>query len=149
MVSFGGQPEPVQIATMLGLRNPDTYTPMKLASAVEAGIPADAAKRAVHKLDPTGSFVDIHQIVPKSTLARRVADKAKLDKDETTAVVQVVRVLLAADRLYGNRGEALDFLARPHALLEMRTPIEVAISTSVGAEVVLDLIASAEAGTAV
>ncbi|PPD31309.1 MAG: antitoxin [Hyphomicrobium sp.] len=149
MYSFEGQSEPVQIATMLGLRNPGTFTPMKLASAVEAGIPAEAAKRAVHKLDPTGSFVDIHRIVPRSTLARRVAAKGRLDKDETSAVVRLLQVLLAAERLYHDRDEALDFLARPHALLEMKAPIEVAISTSVGADAVLDLIASAEAGTAV
>lgn len=142
-------PEPVQIAAMLGLRNPATFTPIKLASAVAAGIPAEAARRAVHRLDPTGAYVDIHQIVPKSTLARRVAGKGRLDKDETSAIVRLLQVLLAAERLYGDRAEALDFLARPHALLEMKSPLDVAISTSVGADVVLDLIASAEAGTAV
>lgn len=143
-------PEPVAIAHLLGLRAAEGYSPLRLAEAVESGVPAASLARALKRIDPANRIVLPTDIVSRATLARLKSRQASLSPEAGERVVSVLKVYLAALRAYGRDSEAaLDFLGRRHALLDGKRPIDVATSSTVGADAVIDLIASADAGLAV
>ena len=72
-----------------------------------------------------------------------------LSKDLSEQLWQVARVFVEAQRYYDDAADALEFMMRPHPLLESRTPFELAKATAVGADLVLQVLAQAQAGVAV
>ena len=142
-------PEAVQIAEFIGLPHAKTYSPLKLVDTIKVGMPVAAVKNVVKRVDPLGVIVDVYDFVPKATLNRRAKDKGKLSRDVSEKLWQVARVYVEAQRQYGDEAEARAFLTRPHPLLENRTPLEVAKETVAGTDLVLQLLAQAEAGVAV
>jgi len=142
-------PEAVQIAEFIGLPRPKTFSPMKLADTIRAGMPLAAVRNVVRRVDPLGAVVNVYDFVPKATLNRRAKDRKKLSRDVSEKLWQVARVYVEAQRQYGDDAEARAFLSRPHPLLDNRTPLEVAKETVAGTDLVLKLLAQAEAGVAV
>ena len=63
---------------------------------------------------------------------------------------EVSRVLDAVSRTYhGDKAAIVRFLEKPHRLLGGYTPLEMAQSSSAGAEAVINMLRRAEAGFAV
>jgi putative toxin-antitoxin system antitoxin component (TIGR02293 family) len=142
-------PEAVQIAEFIGLPHAKTFSPMKLADTIKLGMPVTAVKNVVKRVDPLGTIVNVYDFVPKATLSRRAKDRKRLSRDVSEKLWQVARVYVEAQRQYGDDGEARAFLSRPHPLLENRTPLEIAMETVAGTDLVLKLLSQAEAGVAV
>jgi len=143
-------PEPVAIAALLGLRTAEAYSALRLAEAVENGVPPASLARALKRIDPANRIVVPTDIVSRATLARLKARQASLSPAAGERVIGVLKVYLAALKAFGRDSEAaLDFLGRRHALLAGKRPIDVATASTVGADAVLDLIAAADAGFAV
>jgi putative toxin-antitoxin system antitoxin component (TIGR02293 family) len=142
-------PEAVQIAQFMGLSKPQTFSGIKLADTIKAGVPVDSVRIVAERIDPLGITVKVYDFVPKATLNRLAKGKKTVSKDVGERLWQVARVYVEAERQYGNEEDARAFLARPHPLLENRTPFEVAKETVAGTDLVLKLLAQAEAGVAV
>lgn len=142
-------PEAVRIARILGLARPDTYNDLGMAKALEKGVPARSVEHVVKRLDPSGVHMKVYDFIPKSTYHRCQQQRKPLSKDLSEQLWQVARVFVEAQRHYGDDREALDFLLRPHPLLDGATPLALAKETSAGADLVLRLLAEAEAGVAV
>ena len=79
-----------------------------------------------------------------------VATGKALSRSHSERVYGLVRVLDAvAGAFHGDVARIDDFLNRPHPLLDGETPLELAISSSAGADAVLNLVRRAQAGVAV
>jgi putative toxin-antitoxin system antitoxin component (TIGR02293 family) len=142
-------PEAVQIAEFIGLPRPKTFNPLKLADTIKAGMPVAAVRTVVKRVDPVGAIVDVYDFIPKATLNRRSKGSKRLSRDVSEKLWQVARVYVEAQRQYGNDADARAFLSRRHPLLDDRTPLEVAMETVAGTDLVLKLLSQAEAGVAV
>ena len=141
--------EPVQIAQFMGLRHAEAFNELKMIDALRQGVPARSAEVVAKHIDPTGTQVSVYDFVPKSTFHRCRHDNRRLSKDVSEQLWQVARVYVEARRHYGADDDALAFLLRRHPLLDDQTPFSLAKETIAGAELVLRLLAQAEAGVAV
>ena len=142
-------PEPIQIAAILGLPRPRSYDVMGLVEALEAGIPTESAAHAARTIDPTGTRVQAHDLLPQPVLDRARQSNQPLSSQDSDTLWQIARVFLEARRIYHNSEDALNFLLRRHALFDGRTPLDLASKSAAGAEAVIELLWRAEAGVAV
>jgi putative toxin-antitoxin system antitoxin component (TIGR02293 family) len=141
--------EPVQIARFLGLPRAESFNDLKMVEAIRRGVPARSAEVVAKHIDPTGLHVSVHDFVPKSTLHRARQENKSLSKAISEQLWQVARVYVEARRQYGTDRDALAFLLRRHPLLEDQAPFSLAKETVAGADLVLRLLAQAEAGVAI
>jgi putative toxin-antitoxin system antitoxin component (TIGR02293 family) len=142
-------PETVQIAHFMGLRHAEEFSDLKMVEALRSGVPARTAEVVAKHIDPTGIQVNVYDFVPKSTSHRCRKANKRLSKDISEQLWQIASVYVETRRQYGSDRDALEFLMRPHPLLESQTPFSLARETVAGAELVLRLLAQAEAGIAV
>ncbi|MCH9806488.1 MAG: DUF2384 domain-containing protein [Alphaproteobacteria bacterium] len=140
---------PVALARIMGFTAPQTYDRVKLADAIAAGVSVRSAEQVCHWIDPDGVRLRVVDVVPKPTLTRRRKDAKPLSKDASETLWALSRVYHEALRHYRDHREAVEFLFRPHALLNGRAPIVLAKGSVAGAEAVLDILADAEAGAVV
>ena len=84
-------------------------------------------------------------VVPKRTLARRVADDEPLTVEETDKALRLERIAALADRVFGNPAKAHRWLRKPKQLLGGRTPVEFLASES-GARQVEEMLYRIEHG---
>ena len=133
----------------MGLAHANTFNELKMIEALRQGVPARSAEVVARHIDPTGAQVTVYDFVPKSTLHRARQTNWRLSKDVSEQLWQVARVYVEARRQYGNDRDALEFLLRRHPLLDGQTPFALAKETVAGADLVLRLLAQAEAGVAV
>jgi putative toxin-antitoxin system antitoxin component (TIGR02293 family) len=119
----------------------------RLISMIEGGLPLAALDRLSHLLAPTDNAFK-YRIVPKASLARRKHGK-RLSADESGRLARLARIWSFAREVWGGEDEARDFLFRPHPLLEDRPPIELALASEMGAQLVTDIIGRLQYGSAV
>ncbi len=109
---------------------------------------------------PMKAVAALAELVGRSRLEGRVASEATLhrhrksgralSRNHSERVYGLVRVLDAVGRAFhGDVARIDDFLDRPHPLLDGESPLDMATSSSAGADVVLNLVRRAEAGVAV
>ncbi|MGH9599999.1 MAG: type II RES/Xre toxin-antitoxin system antitoxin [Terracidiphilus sp.] len=84
-------------------------------------------------------------IIPARTLQHRRSRKERLTLEESDRVIRALRVLSAAERVYENRGRALEWLRRPHPRLNDRSPISL-LKTDTGARIVEELLGQIDEG---
>lgn len=121
-----------------------------LERVVARGLPAEALRRTVRQAvgDGPGEAATrrralADRLVPAATRKRRAG--AALTAEESARVERVARVVALAEFVWEERGRAQAFLARPHALLEDRAPLDVA-QTELGARRVERLLEKLEYG---
>ena len=86
-------------------------------------------------------------MIPEATLRRVGKAGRALSRQLSERLYELGRVIDAVSRAYHGDQKALDaFLNAPHPLLDGDTPLEMAQSSSAGAEAVLNLVRRAEAG---
>lgn len=93
-------------------------------------------------LDHLGNFSDeeIHQfVVPKRTLARRVAQKEPLTLEETDKAVRLARIDRLASKVFGDSVRASRWLRKPKASLGGQTPLAY-LATEAGARAVEEML---------
>jgi putative toxin-antitoxin system antitoxin component (TIGR02293 family) len=118
-------------------------TSVELDRVIRAGLPKRSlqlvARRAVEPGTPVNDFV--YSVVPSATFKRR----ERLSAEEGARTERLARVVVLAEMLWGDEGEARAFLNRPHPLLHGETPINVA-RTELGARRVETLLHDVEHG---
>jgi len=116
-----------------------------LASLVEKRLPATVIKSLVR-----GGLSDAevyHLIVPRRTLAHRMARHQPLSKDESDRAVRVARVTAMAEQVFGEQGRAWRWLRKPKRHFDGKTPIEM-LASEAGAHLVEEMVAQIEDGMA-
>ncbi|WOS67082.1 MULTISPECIES: antitoxin Xre/MbcA/ParS toxin-binding domain-containing protein [Sinorhizobium] len=136
------------VADVLGLpaKESAARSPLGLISRIEGGLPIAALERVAHLLAPNDSLFK-YRFVPKATYERRKAT-LRLTSDEGMRVARVARVWNLALDVWQSEEEARAFLFRAHPMLEDKRPIDVVIQSEIGAELVLEILASLKYGSA-
>jgi putative toxin-antitoxin system antitoxin component (TIGR02293 family) len=136
------------VAEVLGLpaKEAAARSPFDLISRIERGLPVDALERVARLLAP-GNAQFKYRLVPKATFDRRRSAQ-RLSPDEGTRLARLARVWGLAMDVWGDEGEAREFLFRPHPMIEDKRPIDVVIQNEFGAEMVVDILGSLKYGSA-
>ncbi|MEQ1648088.1 MAG: antitoxin Xre-like helix-turn-helix domain-containing protein [Hyphomicrobiaceae bacterium] len=140
-----------QLAAVLGLQPKKNLSDLDLVAHVERGFPAKSVEAIIRHIDPDGHYLQISDIIPKSTYHRRTKAKQPLTTDESARLFALAKVFIELfNRQYRGRPDlGLMFLIRAHPLLEGRRPIDIAKESTAGADLVLKLLLQADAGVAV
>ena len=88
-----------------------------------------------------------YRLVPKATLDRRKAAKT-LSPEEGARLARLAKVWSAAREIWGGDDEARDFLFRPHPMADDNRPVDLAIRSEFGAELVVTILSGLKYGTA-
>ena len=114
-----------------------------LASLVDKQLPATAVKALVR-----GGLTDaeVYQlIVPRRTLAHRIAKHQPLSKDESDKAVRVARITAMAEQVFGEPARAWRWLRKAKRRFDGKTPVEM-LATEAGARLVEEMIGQIEHG---
>ena len=141
------QSEARRIAQFMDLPSWKTIDDLGLVASVKLGFPARTAKIVVQRIDPDERFVRVGDIIPKTTLHRRKGQS--LTKDESEKLLALSKVFSEVLRLYhSDMKSAANFLMQLHPMLGNRSPIDLAKESISGADLVMKLLAKADAGIA-
>ena len=116
-----------------------------LASLVEKRLSAAAIKSLVR-----GGLSDTEVyrlIVPRRTLAHRLARHQPLSQEESDKAVRVARIAAMAEQVFSDSQRAWRWLRKPKVLFDGKTPIEM-LATETGARMVEQLIVQIDHGMA-
>ena len=114
-----------------------------LASLVEKRLPATAIKALVR-----GGLSDAEVyklIVPRRTLAHRIAKHQPLSKDESDKAVRVARITAMAEQVFGEPERAWRWLRKAKRRFDGKTTVEM-LATEAGARLVEEMIGQIEHG---
>jgi putative toxin-antitoxin system antitoxin component (TIGR02293 family) len=114
-----------------------------LASLVDKRLPATVVKALVR-----GGLSDaeVYQlIVPRRTLAHRIAKHQPLSKDESDKAVRVARITAMAEQVFGEPERAWRWLRKSKRRFGGKTPVEM-LATEAGARLVEEMIGQIEHG---
>lgn len=114
-----------------------------LARLVEKRLPATAVQSLVR-----GGLSDAEAyqlIVPRRTLAHRIARRQPLSREESDKAVRVARISTMAERAFRDPGKAWRWLRKPKRRFEGKTPLEM-LATEAGARLVEETIVQFEYG---
>jgi putative toxin-antitoxin system antitoxin component (TIGR02293 family) len=114
-----------------------------LVSLVEKRLPPGAIKSLVR-----GGLSDaeVYQlIVPRRTLAHRIAKHQPLSREESDKAVRVARITTMAERAFHDSEKAWRWLRKPKRRFESKTPIQM-LATEAGARLVEEMIIQFEYG---
>lgn len=116
-----------------------------LASLVEKRLPAASIQSLVRSgLSDSEVYL---LIIPRRTLAHRVARREPLSKEETDRAVRVARITAMAEQVFGEAERAWRWLRKPKRQFEGKTPIEM-LASEAGARIVEETIARIDDGIA-
>lgn len=113
---------------------------LDVARRVENGLPLSALDRVVAFVAPDDARFAT-KIVPKATLSRRrTSPDSALSVEESNKVARLAKVWAAAVRVWKDEADAREFLRRPHPMLDVRAPREIAVASDPGADAVVNVI---------
>lgn len=90
-----------------------------------------------------------YRLVPEATLRRRIRSTGRLSTDESDRLVRLAKVFSFGLEVYGSQERVREFLRCPHMMLEGRTPLDLALVSSSGADLVINLLGRVAYGGAV
>lgn len=136
------------VADVLGLPKQETAarSPFGLISRIESGLPLEALERLSSLVAP-GDAQFKYRLVPKATFGRRRTSN-RLSREEGMRLARLARVWGVAADVWQDEAEARDFLFRRHPMIEDRRPVDVAIGSEFGAEMVINILNGLKYGSA-
>jgi putative toxin-antitoxin system antitoxin component (TIGR02293 family) len=114
-----------------------------LASLVEKRLPAAAVKALVRGGLSDAEVYEL--IVPRRTLAHRIAKHQPLSRDESDKAVRVARITAMAEQVFGEPERAWRWLRKPKRRFDGKTPVEM-LTTEAGARLVEEMIGQIDHG---
>ena len=133
------------------LQIPAKNKPLKSAleylDYLDKGLPFRSIDRIARAFAPEDKEFRF-RIVPKATFAR-VKIKHRLSKAQSELVTRLAEVWTDAIRVWKTADSARNFLNRKHPLLEDNCPVDLALQSEAGAQLVRDVLGGLEHGTAV
>lgn len=143
------EPKPVLIAKMMGLPRASQMDNLGLSDRIAKGLDVRAVEGLAKKIAPEDPGFK-YRLVSRATLDRAKAKKQPLSKDHSERLYELAKVWGEVLQTYGGDvDKSRRFLDRPHQLLKGKRPLDLAVSSTAGADVVIDLLRHARAGVAV
>jgi putative toxin-antitoxin system antitoxin component (TIGR02293 family) len=134
------------IETLLGLKVGIRAPRLALPSLIESGLLVSALDHLADSVAP-GDARFKFRLIPKATLERRRKSATKrLTSEEGNRLARLAKVFSFALDIYKEPERARAFLGRPHPMLDGKAPLEVALATSPGADMVINLLGCAAYG---
>jgi putative toxin-antitoxin system antitoxin component (TIGR02293 family) len=129
----------------LGISN--LHSGEDLASLVEKRLPAATVKALIQTSTRSGlSDAEVYRLViPRRTLAHRIAKHQPLSRDESDKAVRVARVTAMAEWVFGESERAWRWLRKPKRRFSGKTPVEM-LATEAGARLVEEAIGQIDHG---
>ena len=119
---------------------------LALANSIQNGLPVAALDRLANTVAP-GDARFKFRLIPKATLERRrKAPAQRLTSEEGDRLARLAKVFSFALDIYQAPEPARAFLRRPHAMLDGKPPLDVALATGPGADLVINLLGRAAYG---
>lgn len=119
---------------------------LAFASLIEQGLPVTALDRLADSVAPDDAQFKF-RLIPKATLARRRKSPSKrLTCAEGNRLARLAKVFGFALDIYKEAERAREFLSRAHPMLDNKAPLDVALATSPGADLVVNLLGRAAYG---
>lgn len=138
--------QPNSIEALLGVRAGIHASRLSLPTSIESGLPVAALDRLADKVAP-GDARFKFRLIPKATLERRRKSASKrLTSEEGDRLARLAKVFSFALDIYGVPERAREFLGRAHPMLDGKAPLDVALATSPGADLVINLLGRAAYG---
>lgn len=131
----------VHIGDWLGLSAPATES--DVLRIVEGRLATSVIKR-LKSLGLERAEIDA-AVIPSRTLQHRRSRREKLTLEESDRVLRVIRVLSAAEAIYGSRERALAWLRKPNPRLDGRVPLSL-LKTDTGSRIVEELLVEIDEG---
>ncbi|ASY47171.1 antitoxin (plasmid) [Sphingobium xenophagum] len=138
--------QPHSIEALLGVRAGIHTSRLSLPTSIESGLPVAALDRLADKVAP-GDARFKFRLIPKATLERRRKSASKrLTSEEGDRLARLAKVFSFALDIYREPERAREFLGRAHPMLDGKAPLDVALATSPGADLVINLLGRAAYG---
>lgn len=134
-----------EIAAALEIGDAESMTLLDLAGRCERGLPLSCFTRLRTILEPECRHLLDALISPSSLSQRKLG---KLTACESDSVVRMVDCWLVARRVFQDDVKTRRWLEKPHAFLGGRPPLQVAATSTCGAEVVDQLLGRLQYGSA-
>lgn len=138
----------VAAEALLGIEGLGPASGLSLARSVEAGLPVAAREQLTANIAPNDTRFK-YRLVPEATLRRRIRSTGRLSTDESDRLVRIAKVFSFGLEVYGSPEKVREFLRRPHMMLEGRTPLDLSIVSSPGADLIINLLGRVAYGGAV
>jgi putative toxin-antitoxin system antitoxin component (TIGR02293 family) len=113
---------------------------------IERGLPVAALDRLSDAIAPNDRAFR-YRIVPRATYVRR-KQRRRLSTEESARDVRLARVWSFALNVWKDEEEARAFMFREHPLLADRRPVDVALSSELGARLVEEALGRLAYGSA-
>jgi putative toxin-antitoxin system antitoxin component (TIGR02293 family) len=134
------------VETLLGVRSVNGENRLGLARSILNGLPVSTIERLATMVAPDDRTFK-WRLIPKATFERRKRSLSKLlTTEEGDRLARLAKVFSFALEIYKEPAPAREFLSRPHAMLDGETPLNVALGTGPGADVVINLLGRAAYG---
>jgi putative toxin-antitoxin system antitoxin component (TIGR02293 family) len=138
--------QPASIEALLGVNAGRQLSRLALSNSIESGLPVAALDRLADTVAPDDARFKF-RLIPKATLERRrKAPAQRLTSEEGDRLARLAKVFSFALEIYQTPEKAREFLSRPHAMLDGKPPLDVALATGPGADVVINLLGRAAYG---
>ena len=138
--------ETERLAALLSIDHAADLTVIAMARLISEGLPPSVLRKLDAKIS---EIVSVRDIVPETTLRMIIKARGKLSSDYSERLYDLCRVLDAVALTYkGDNDKMRHFLSMPYPLLEGEKPLSLARLNSAGADIVIDLLHSADAGVA-
>jgi putative toxin-antitoxin system antitoxin component (TIGR02293 family) len=138
--------QPNSIEALLGVKAGVQASRLVLPSSIEKGLPVAALDRLADSVAP-GDARFKFRLIPKATLERRRKSATKrLTSEEGDRLARLAKVFSFALDIYREPERARAFLGRPHPMQDGKAPLDVALATSPGADLVINLLGRAAYG---
>jgi putative toxin-antitoxin system antitoxin component (TIGR02293 family) len=134
-----------EIAASLGLNDSESMTLLALAGRCEKGLPISCFKRLRTILAPECRHL-LDALISPASLGQR--KHGKLTSCESDSVVRMADCWLVALRVFQDEAKARRWLEKPHAFLGGHPPLQIAATSTCGAEAVDQLLGRLHYGSA-
>lgn len=138
--------QPASIEALLGVNAGRQTSRLALAYSIEDGLPVAALDRLADTVAPDDARFKF-RLISKATLERRrKSPSQRLTSEEGDRLARLAKVFGFALDIYKGPDRAREFLTRPHAMLDGKPPLDVALATGPGADLVINLLGRAAYG---
>lgn len=138
--------QPATVEYLLGVPPRVGDTRLGLADSIVSGLPVSALDHLADAVAPDDTRFKF-RLIPKATLDRRKKSASRrLTSEEGDRLARIAKVFSFAMGVYQDKGKVREFLGRPHAMLDGKAPLDVALATGPGADVVINLLGRAAYG---
>ncbi len=128
------------VETLLGVNANIGNTRLGLANSILSGLPVSALDRLAGAVAPDDARFKF-RLIPKATLERRRKSATRhLTSEEGDRLARLAKVYVFALDIYKDSNDVREFLNRPHAMLDGRPPLDVALETGPGGDAVINLL---------